>query len=263
VPRTKKSLEPPTWWGARWLERMAREGEPSRRQRGRGYARGGRVEDLIVDPGLIAARVWGSRPTPYRVEVRVPTFDEALWRRAIGRLAEQAGTAAALLVGELPESAEAAFAALGASLFPGLDERVAISCSCPDWQRPCKHALAVFHVIAARLATDPFVLFTLRGRRRDELLAGLRAVRAASARSSGPPEGEETTERALADDLAEELDRFWALPPGPTPPAAPSPSPPAARRLPPPPAALGGAMLRQELATASGVMNERASRGDR
>jgi uncharacterized Zn finger protein len=256
VPRTKKSLEPPKWWVARWLDRMTREGEPSRLQRGRGYARAGRVEDLILESGLLAARVWGSRPMPYRVEVRLPTFDEPLWRRAIARLAEQAGTTAALLVGELPESAEAALAAVGASLFPTAEERVAISCSCPDWQRPCKHAMALFHLIAARLATDPFVLFTLRGRPRDELLAGLRAVRAASARAAAD---ETAPASAPSDDLAERLDRFWELPPpGPTP-AAP-PSPPAPRRLPPPPAALGGGLLRQELATAYGVMKERAGR---
>jgi uncharacterized Zn finger protein len=258
VPRPKKSLEPPKWWVERWLDSVARESEPSRRQRGRGYARAGRVEDLILEPGLLAARVWGSRPAPYRVEVRVPTFDEPLWRRATARLAEQAGTTAALLVGELPESAEAAFAALGASLFPGVEERVAISCSCPDWQRPCKHAMALFHLIAARLATDPFVLFTLRGRSRDELLAGLRAIRTASVRTAA--EGEESEAvSSPADELAEAVDGFWSLPP-PGPSAAAPPSPPAARRLPPPPAALGGALLRQELATAYAVMKERAGR---
>src|SRR5213078_2416785 len=99
MPRPKKSLEPPRWWVARWLEGVTREGDPARLQRGRGYARGGRVEELIVEPGLIAARVWGSRPTPYRVEIRLPTFDDSLWRRAIGRLAAAAGTTGALLIG--------------------------------------------------------------------------------------------------------------------------------------------------------------------
>jgi uncharacterized Zn finger protein len=251
VPRPRKVVEPPKWWVARWLDGVAREGEPARRQRGRSYARGGRVEDLIVEPGLIAARVWGSRPTPYRVEVRLPTFDEAVWRRAIGWLAEQAGTTAALLVGELPESAEEAVAAAGGSLFPGAEERVAISCSCPDWQRPCKHAMAVFHLIAARLDGDPFVLFTLRGRTRDELLAGVRAARA----SRVPAVGEESQPEAGAVDL----EGFWAAS-GSAGPFPASASPAALRRLPPPPAELGGAQLGQELTTAYRVFMEQAGR---
>jgi uncharacterized Zn finger protein len=260
VPRSKRAPAPMTWWSARWLDRVTREGEQARLRRGRGYARGGRVEDLTLEPGLISARVWGSRPTPYRVEVRVPTLDEAIWRRAIARLAEQAGTTAALLIGELPESAEVALESVGASLFPGVEERVAISCSCPDWQRPCKHAMAVFHLIADRLTGDPFVLFTLRGRPRDELLAGLRAVRAAGAQAEGEASEAGLPEATVgvADELGDRLDDFWRLPPPPT--VSATASPPALRRLPPPPAALGGAHLRQELATAYGVMKERAGR---
>jgi uncharacterized Zn finger protein len=256
VPRRKKDAIPPPWWVERWLDTVARGGEQSRAQRGRGYARGGRVEDIVVEPGLIAARVQGTRPAPYRVEVRVPTFDEAAWRRAIGRLAEQSGTAAALLAGELPAAGEEAFHPLGLSLFPGPDERVAISCSCPDWERPCKHAMAVFHLIATRLETDPFVLFALRGRGRDELLAGLRAARAGT-----PADGEENDAPpvpTLAQELAGAIDRFWSLPPAE--PASAPPSPPALRRLSPVPAALGGALLRQELATAYETLHERAER---
>jgi hypothetical protein len=53
-------------------------------------------------------------------------------------------------------------------------------CSCPDWADPCKHSAAVCYLVADTLDVDPFQLFGLRGRDRESLLAGLRALRAAA-----------------------------------------------------------------------------------
>jgi hypothetical protein len=64
-------------------------------------------------------------------------------------------------------------------------------CSCPDWADPCKHAAAVCYLVADVLDTDPFALLLLRGRSRDEVLAGLRSRRRPSAASTAqatPPE---------------------------------------------------------------------------
>ena len=226
--------------------------ERSRIERGRSYVRNRRVEELSIEPGLISARVQGTRPVPYRVDVRLPVLEDALWRDVVVALAAQAGTIAAMLAGELPEAAEEALGAVGQSLFPTA-ERAAFSCSCPDWEKPCKHAMAVLLLVADRLATDPFVLFALRGRTRDDLLAAVRSVRSADAvepdeASLGP---------SLRDALAGGLDHFWSSPAALAEPTESS-SPPALRRLPPPPAALGGAMLRQELATAYATLAHRA-----
>src|ERR1043165_516852 len=59
-------------------------------------------------------------------------------------------------------------------------------CSCPDWGYPCKHAAALCYAIAATIDADPFVLFALRGRSREEVLAQLRARRRAS--QEAPPQ---------------------------------------------------------------------------
>jgi uncharacterized Zn finger protein len=49
-----------------------------------------------------------------------------------------------------------------------------MSCSCPDWAVPCKHLAAVYYILAEWLDRDPFLLFELRGRDRETLLAALR-----------------------------------------------------------------------------------------
>jgi uncharacterized Zn finger protein len=256
----RRSGPPVSWWGERWLAAVVRSSEPSRLARGRTYARAERVTDLALEPGMVIARVQGSRAAPYHVEIRVPTFDDQLWRQTIGALAAHAGIAGALLIGELPIAVEEMFAALGVSLFPTPAERVAIACSCPDWERPCKHAAAVCLVVADALDRDPFVLFALRGRARDELVAGLRALRTVESAPRGSALAAVTAE-ADEETLALTVERFWQSPVGPAlDRPSPEPATPAHRRLGPPPAALGGAQLRAELATAYRVIVERATR---
>jgi uncharacterized Zn finger protein len=264
----KRSREPiaTTWWAERWLRTVAPAAGHARLARGLSYARAGRVDELTVEPGRISASVQGSRPTPYRVDLRLPPFDDGVWASAIARMGAQAGTAAALVAGVMPETAEAAFAAVGVNLFPSPGERVAAACTCPDWDRPCKHAAAVCYAVASRLDRDPFVLFALRGRGREELLAELRAARKRAAARDGDdaPPADAAATHGLAEELAPSVGRFWSLGPGAAA-AAPRDRAPAADptgvglgRLGLPPRALGGVELKMELALAYRLLGERA-----
>jgi hypothetical protein len=107
----------------------------------------------------------------------VRTFDDAEWSRVFDAFAGEIGHTAALLDGELPPDIARDVAAAGLDLLPGPGE-IQPRCSCPDWADPCKHAAAVCYLVADELDRDPFGLLTLRGRRRDEVLAALRARRA-------------------------------------------------------------------------------------
>ena len=68
-------------------------------------------------------------------------------------------------------------AAAGVDLLPGAGE-LQPRCSCPDWADPCKHAAAVCYLVADQLDADPFALFLLRGRDREQVMAGVRHQRA-------------------------------------------------------------------------------------
>lgn len=168
-----------TWWGQRWIEALERLGAQwrSRLPRGRTYARKGTVHALELGVGEVTALVSGSRPDPYGVEVLLPAFDDATWRMVVTALAGQVRHAAALLDGRMPEGVDDTLAACGVSLFPTAGE-FETWCSCPDWANPCKHVAAVLYTCATRFDDDPFLLFVLRGRTRDEVLAALRAERA-------------------------------------------------------------------------------------
>lgn len=175
-PRTRFGL---TWWGQRWIAALEALGAAyvNRLPRGRTYARHGAVHDLQVASGQVTASVRGRRPTPYRVTVTLPEFDDAEWEAVITALAGQLRHAAALLDGRMPEDVDEVLAGCGLSLFPGPAE-LGTSCSCPDHANPCKHVAAVHYVLAQTFDADPFLLPTLRGRDRAALLGGLRAARA-------------------------------------------------------------------------------------
>ncbi len=128
--------------------------------------------------GEIVAAVQGSWAKPYKVTVRVRTYSAKEWDRTLVALASQAGHLAALLDGEMPPGVADDLTAAGIDLLPVAGE-VQPRCSCPDWADPCKHSAAVCYLVADTLDADPFLLFLMRGRDRDTLLAGLRARRAA------------------------------------------------------------------------------------
>ena len=223
-----------TWWGEAWVEALEQRAalDPNRLPRGRTYARQDRVGALVVEPGLVSAAVRGSRLRPYRVTVRVATFDASQWDRLLDAVAAQAGHAAALLDGELEPQVRDDVAAAGLDLLPGAGE-VQPRCTCPDWADPCKHSAAVCYLVADALDTDPFTLLRLRGRSREEVLAGVRARRvAAGTGGTGDPAGVVVAASGGEDDgvLAGRLYAAWsstapgvhpALPPLPRPPDVP------------------------------------------
>ena len=55
-----------TWWSRRFIAILESFGMGSRLARGQHYARRGQVMDLEVGPGVVQARVQGSRPRPYQ-----------------------------------------------------------------------------------------------------------------------------------------------------------------------------------------------------
>ncbi len=168
-----------TWWSQRWIHALEMLDMGPRLARGRSYARRGQVLDLQVAPGCVTARVQGSRPTPYSVEIRLHAFSHEEWNTVIATLATQALFAAKLLAGEMPHEIEAAFDTARLPLFPSAINDLATKCSCPDWANPCKHIAAVYYLLADTFDKDPFLLFTLRGRNKDDVLRALRDVRAA------------------------------------------------------------------------------------
>jgi uncharacterized Zn finger protein len=221
------------------------------------------VLSLSVAPGVVTARVQGSRKTPYKVSIVLPAFTELVWAKVEVSLAEQAIHSARLLAGEMPHDLEEVFFAAGAPLFPQRARDLVQSCSCPDWEVPCKHLAATFYLLAEHFDDDPFAILLWRGRSRDGLLGRLRELRGGDPLLSpervehdvdAPRVGAMT---ALADLALVHRD-FWTSAPIPVLPShAELPTDLLLRQLPAPGVALGGHELQTYLAPLYGRLGER------
>ena len=164
-----------TWWSKRFVDVLDSYGLGTRMKRGRRYARSGQVLSLEVNPGLIAAQVQGSRRTPYLVSIRSKVPTDTAWAKLDEALTAKVGFVARLLAGEVPPEIEEVCTDASIDLFPASWSALDAVCNCPDWENPCKHLAAVLYVYADHLDANPWLLFTWRGRTRDELLAHLDA----------------------------------------------------------------------------------------
>ncbi len=179
-----------TWWGQRWIAALEDIGiSAARLQRGRSYARQGRVHDLQTKGGTVTARVTGTRPTPYTVRLRLAPLGARAWAAAIRVMAGKARFAAALLIGQMPREIDEAFHAARASLFPARPRDLETECSCPDWANPCKHVAALHFVLGETFDRDPFLLFGLRGQSKDEVLSTLRKIRSTAGQAASDTAG--------------------------------------------------------------------------
>jgi uncharacterized Zn finger protein len=166
-----------TWWGQRFIADLEKIMDSGRLSRGRSYARGGKVKSFEIKDGIISAKVRGSvnpyfgvyKEPLYTTSIEFKSISAANWSAAIAYVASKASLISRLMLNEIPDNIDDAFAKLDLHLLPHRKDDFKTKCSCPDWSNPCKHIAGVYYLIAAQLDEDPFLLFELRGLSRDAL----------------------------------------------------------------------------------------------
>jgi uncharacterized Zn finger protein len=185
------------WLAQRWSDTLDAAGQrlASRIARGRTLARGGRVRELWFAPGMANAEVVDREH--HQVSYRIPTFDETTWQEAHDVLLGNLQHIAHLLEGGMSRAFVEELASRGTSLLPKPSELHG-DCSCGDYVLPCVHMCAVHTVLADALEGEPFLLLTLRGRPREQVIATLRrawgdeqAWTPAQVQNEEPPPGPE------------------------------------------------------------------------
>ena len=202
------------WWADRWIAALKRLMDSGRLSRGRSYARQGQVLDIKIDASEVSSRVQGSRRTPYWVNIYLKPLSDQQWDAVFDALSEQALFSAQLLNGEMPSDIEQVFDAVRVPLFPQTSGDLETDCTCPDWANPCKHVAAVYYLLGERFDEDPFLLFELRGRSKDEVAAALRERRAQGLEALGEapvPYAPGAVEAVEVPALDACLEDYWAL----------------------------------------------------
>jgi len=202
--QSKRGAFAKSWWAQRWIAALERLVDSGRLSRGRSYARQGQVLSIDETKDGIAARVQGSRSTPYKISINMNHFTDAEWGKVIDALAEQAIFTAQLLAGEMPQDIEQAFERAKVSLFPSHRSDLQTDCSCPDYSNPCKHIAAAHYILGERFDEDPFLIFRLRGRTQEQVMQELRKRRAGSDETE-----DEVEETEVVIPLEEQIENFW------------------------------------------------------
>ena len=171
-----------TWWGQRFIAALEGFTDSGRLARGRGYCSDSRILHFAIADGVVTATVRGNvnpyfgvyKEPRYTTKIQMAPIPAPDWQKAIAYLGGRAGLVCKLLLNEMPDTIDAAFAHVKLPLLPRdrKDFRVT-SCSCPDAANPCKHIAGVYYHLAAQLDRDPFLLFELRGLSRAALRESL------------------------------------------------------------------------------------------
>jgi len=170
-----------TWWGKRFIAALEAFTDPARLGRGRSYASGGKIKEYQINRGKITAKVRGSinpyfgvyTEPLYNTTIEIKPISSTDWAKAIAHTSSKASFVSKLLMNEVPDKIEEAFAELNLNLLPNSRKDFTTKCSCPDYSNPCKHIAGVYYLVASELDSSPFLLFEIRGLEREKLLQEL------------------------------------------------------------------------------------------
>ena len=173
-----RTLVRTAWWARRWIGALEAMRLGPRLGRGRQYAVAGQVTDLVLEGPHVEASVTGSRPVPYKVSL---DFTAVQGDAVAHALRAEPMLLARLLTDDLPTEVEALLRDEDVPLFPKSEPLgrtpegkprydVRMTCTCPDWARPCKHVVAVLLLLGEEIARRPSTLLALRGVDVEDLL---------------------------------------------------------------------------------------------
>jgi uncharacterized Zn finger protein len=204
------------WWGAAWVDKMERLAEPSRFAEGAKYARTGFLPAIRFDGRTVAARVQVPHEPPYMVRISFDPFSREQLECLLAEVRDRDALASSLSSGDLPLELQTAFSKANLRFMPERYVDLHLECACPDWLKPCKHLVAVWLKFARDFDRDPFLVFELRGLKRDDLLALLHNRQPAFVPQPGATEeaGEfqEINVPLKLESLPADPEAFWSAP---------------------------------------------------
>lgn len=218
MPSTERASE--SWAGQRWLRLVESGASPTIQAEALEYASLGQTRSLSYEPGEIVALVQGRAPRAYRVKIQLGAFTESQWDGVLASMSDQARYAAKLLAGDLPTNIEELFAPLGLHLYPMDHAELVPSCTCDEAKADpktwCKHATCAALLTADQLAQNPWLVFTIRGMEKSEVLERLQQSRLVptSGDGSAPVYAPHVAavEALSIQPLEESLGQFWEQP---------------------------------------------------
>ncbi|MFT5706138.1 MAG: putative Zn finger protein [Oceanospirillaceae bacterium] len=158
-----------TWWGVSFIQSLERFIDSGRLKRGRAYSSDNRVLKFALKNATVTAVIKGNinhyfgvtEAPEYEIRLAFKPISEADWQKIITALCENPSWISKLMLNEMPNNIENAFA--GQYFLPRSYLDIDATCSCPDNANPCKHIAGIYFKLAKLLDSNPLLLFQLRG----------------------------------------------------------------------------------------------------
>ena len=150
-----------TWWGEEFLEALKSFIEEGRLSRGSAYRTPRRLSEYKQKQNIISATMMGNinpyfgvHKTPYyKTKIIFAKINNS--ESIVSNIENDPLLLAKLITRELPSSIS--------FILPQSKKDIETSCSCPDWENPCKHVAGLYLKIAEMIDHNPLLLFDLRG----------------------------------------------------------------------------------------------------
>ncbi|MEH6446944.1 MAG: SWIM zinc finger family protein [Oceanospirillaceae bacterium] len=184
-----------TWWGVSFIHSLESFIDSGRLKRGRSYSNENRVLQFTLKKATVTAVVKGNinhyfgvtEAPEYKIRLAFKAINEGEWQEIITVMCENPSWLSKLMLNEMPNNIEDAFAEQ--YFLPRSYQDIDATCSCPDYANPCKHIAGIYFKLAKQLDSNPMLLFQLRGLSTEKLHQALKKTelgKAFSAQISAP-----------------------------------------------------------------------------
>ncbi len=176
--KTKRKSYGNTPWGKKWVTALESTNS-DRLTKGRSLANRGYVNKIRVTKGKITASVESSGygygyyygySSSYRIRMNFEPFTKEEVKAIKQIIAENSSIAVELDMGNLPQTLIDELEKINIYLFPDDWDELDKTCDCYDDEDPCKHLAAVYFMLANEIDKDPFILFQVRGLKKENLV---------------------------------------------------------------------------------------------
>ncbi|HWQ66799.1 MAG TPA: hypothetical protein VN372_08000 [Methanospirillum sp.] len=172
--KTRQQLLGEEWWTAEFLSRLDVGHNPTQLAKGRRFAEQGQVAVTSLFSGGVHSLVLDKNGGPHRASLWMTNLERG-WRTVITILAENLPLWAELREGNFSSRLNELLIAAGVDLIPESMTDLDYRCDCETDTHICSHIIATYIALGKYINDDPFVLFLLRGKSKEDLLKAVEA----------------------------------------------------------------------------------------
>jgi uncharacterized Zn finger protein len=172
---TRQQLLGEEWWTTEFLDMMNPVRDTSQLIKGRRLAERGQVIVRSVYSGGVEAIVLETSGGSRKVSLWLTDLEDK-WEDVFHILSGQQTLFSKLITGNYPEELDDILKQAGILIIPTTLMDLDYRCDCESGHHTCSHIVATYMALGTYVNEDPMTLFLLRGRTREEILAGVSSV---------------------------------------------------------------------------------------